>query len=109
VGPNSYAVIRTGGKQYRVEPGFELLVEKLPAEEGQALTLTDVLLYSDGAAVSIGKPILSVVVHAKCLGHEMGPKLRTVKYKRRHNYRRTYGHRQNYTRLLIEKFESKAN
>jgi len=103
---NSYAVIKTGGKQYRVEPGFELLVEKLPAEAGQALTLTDVLLYSDGASLTIGKPVLPVTVHAKCLGHEMGPKLRTVKYRRRKNYHRTYGHRQNYTRLLIEKFES---
>lgn len=104
-----YAVVRTGGKQYRVEPGHELIVEKLPVEEGQAIQLDDVLMYSDGTNVKVGTPKLSVKVHAKVLSQEKGPKLRTIKYKRRHNYKRTYGHRQDYTRLFIEKFESLGN
>jgi large subunit ribosomal protein L21 len=104
-----YAVIRTGGKQYRVEPGFELLVEKLEAEPGKTIALDDVLLYADGSEVAVGKPKVAVTVHALVLGDEKGPKLRTIKYKRRHNYKRTYGHRQDYTRLLIEKFERKGN
>ena len=104
-----YAVIRTGGKQYRVEPGRELLVEKLTVEQGQPVEITDVLLYSEGDAVSVGQPRVPVTVFATCLGHEKGPKLRTIKYKRRKNYKRTMGHRQNYTRLLIDKFEKKGN
>ena len=93
-----YAIIRTGGKQYRVEPGFELLVEKLDVETGKTIVLDDVLFYADGEEVS-----------ALVLALEKGPKLRTIKYKRRHNYKRTYGHRQDYTRLLIEKFERQGN
>jgi large subunit ribosomal protein L21 len=105
-----YAVIRTGGKQYRVEPGYELIVEKLEVEAGSNLAITDVLLYSaDGKEVSVGTPVLPVTVHCKVVGQEKGDKLRTIKYKKRHNYKRTYGHRQNYTRLFIEKFESKGN
>ena len=104
-----YAVIRTGSKQYRVEPGKELLVEKLPLEAGKPVELTDVLLYSDGASVSIGTPVVPVTVHCTCLGHEKGEKLRTIKYRKRHNYKRTYGHRQTYTRLLVDRFEQRGN
>jgi large subunit ribosomal protein L21 len=104
-----YAVIRTGSKQYRVEPGVELLVEKLEVEKGQPVKISDVLLYSNGTDVSVGKPIVPVTVHATCLNHEKGDKLRTVKYRRRKNSRRTYGHRQDYTRLLIERFEQLGN
>ncbi len=104
-----YAVVRTGGKQYRVEPGFELLIEKLPVEEGQSIVLDDVLMYSDGTTVNVGTPRVSMKVHATVVSQDLGPKLRTIKYKRRHNYKKTYGHRQNYTRLLIEKFESVGN
>ena len=105
-----YAVIRTGSKQYRVEPGQELLVEKLDGTEaGKPYELTDVLLYSDGSQLSVGTPRVPLTVHCVCVGDEKGPKLRTVKYRRRKNSRRTHGHRQTYTRLLIEKFESKGN
>lgn len=104
-----YAVIRTGNKQYRVEPGQELLVEKLNVEPGQPVQLSDVLLYSDGSQLSVGTPVLPVTVHAVCVSQEMGPKLRTFKYKRRHNYYKRYGHRQEYTRLQVERFESKGN
>jgi large subunit ribosomal protein L21 len=103
-----YAVIRTGSKQYRVEPGRELLVEKLLVEKGAPVLLTDVLLYAEGDSLSIGTPIVPVTVHATCLGDEKGEKLRTIKYRRRKNYKRTMGHRQTYTRLLIEKFEKKG-
>ena len=104
-----YAVIRTGGKQYRVEPGHELMVEKLPVEQGQMVQIDDVLLYSDGTQFHVGRPRVPVKVHCKVLAQEKGPKLRTIKYKKRHNYKKTYGHRQNLTRLLIEKFESLGN
>lgn len=100
-----YAVIRTGGKQYRVEPGTELLVEKLPnVEPGTKVDISDVLLYSDGSTLSVGKPKVAMTVACTCLAQEKGPKLRTIKYRRRHMYKRTYGHRQDYTRLVIDSF-----
>lgn len=104
-----YAVIRTGSKQYRVEPGQELLVEKLEGVEvGKPHVISDVLLYSDGKDVSIGTPVVPMTVHCTCVGDEKGPKLRTIKYRRRKNYKRAYGHRQTYTRLLVDKFEAKG-
>jgi large subunit ribosomal protein L21 len=103
-----YAVIRTGGKQYRVEPGFEFLVEKLIAEPGQTIEIADVLMYSEDDKVSIGTPLCGVTAHCKVVDQELGPKLTTVKYRRRHNYKKKYGHRQNYTRLVIEKIERKG-
>ena len=104
-----YAVIRTGGKQYRVEPGYEFLVEKLETEPGQTVAISDVLLYSDGTDLSIGTPIVPVTVFCRVVDQELGPKLHTVKYRKRHNYKRTYGHRQNYTSLTVEKFERKGD
>ncbi|MFM8269717.1 MAG: 50S ribosomal protein L21 [Pseudomonadota bacterium] len=103
-----YAVIRTGNKQYRVEEGKELLVERLHVEAGKPLELTDVLLFSDGKEVKVGQPQLPVSVHCLCLGEEKGDKLRTFKYRRRHNYYRRYGHRQTLTRLRVEKIERKG-
>ncbi len=105
-----YAVIRTGGKQYRVEPGFELLVEKLEVEPGAKYSLDDVLMYSDGTKVEVGRPRLPVSVQCTVVAaEEKGEKLRTIKYRRRHNYKRTYGHRQNYTRLMIDSIQTKGN
>ncbi|MBI4403563.1 MAG: 50S ribosomal protein L21 [Deltaproteobacteria bacterium] len=103
-----YAVIRTGGKQYKVEQGQELLVEKLVAEPGQTVEISDVLLWANDAEVSVGRPIAPVTVQCRCIGHEKGPKLRAIKYRRRKNYRRTFGHRQLYTRLSVEKIEKKG-
>lgn len=101
-----YAVIRSGGKQYRVEAGFELLVEKLAGfEEGQSVPFTDVLMIGDEQGVTVGTPKVNATVHCKYLGDEKGDKLRTIKYTRRKNFKRTYGHRQTYTRLLVEKVE----
>jgi large subunit ribosomal protein L21 len=97
-----YAVIRTGGKQYRVEPGSELLVEKLEVEPGGKVSISDVLLYSDGTKLNVGTPVVPITVSCTCLDQEKGPKLHTIKYRRRHNYKRTYGHRQNLTRLVVD-------
>jgi len=104
-----YAVIRTGSKQYRVEPGHELLIEKLDVEPGKSVEITDVLLYSDGSQLSVGTPVLPVTAHLTVLAHEKGPKLRTIKYRRRHMFKRTYGHRQQLTRVVVDKFERKGN
>lgn len=104
-----YAVVRTGGKQYRVKPGIELLVEKLDVPEGSPVELSDVLLFSDGANLSVGQPRVDVSVRCKCVAHEKGPKLRTIKYRRHKNYKRHYGHRQIYTRLFVESLDRKAN
>lgn len=104
-----YAVVQTGSKQYRVEAGVELLVEKLEAEPGQSVELSEVLLYAEGDTLSVGTPRVAMTVLCKCLGHEQGPKLHTIKYRRRKNYRRTMGHRQTYTRLLVESFAKKGN
>lgn len=101
-----YAVVRTGGKQYRVEPGIEFMVERLAVEPGTMVNLTDVLMTADETAVAVGKPVLMAKVVCKCLCHEKGEKLRTVKYRRRKNYKRHYGHRQTYTRLLVESVEN---
>lgn len=105
-----YAVIRTGNKQYRVEAGMEVLVEKLnTAKAGETIPITDVLMYSDDNELQVGNPVLPVTVHCLCVGHEKGPKLRTLKYKRRKTHRKTIGHRQELTRLRVDKFERREN
>lgn len=101
-----YAVIRTGGKQYRVEAGQEVLVEKLVGiEPGQVIPLTDVLLYSDGTAITVGTPTVPVTVHALCVSVDKGEKVLKFIYRKRKSHRKRIGHRQKYTRLRIEKIE----
>jgi large subunit ribosomal protein L21 len=95
-----YAVIKTGGKQYRVQEGEWLLVERLPADDGAKITL-DPLLYVDGDNVVDGDDLSKITVEAKVLGHERGPKLRIVKFKPKRGYRRRNGHRQELTRIEI--------
>lgn len=96
-----YAVIETGGKQYRVQPGERLLVEKLPAEAGAQVTFQPLLL-ADGANVRVGTPVVSgAQVTAEVVGEEKGEKLTIFKYRRRKGYRRKTGHRQVYTSLKI--------
>jgi large subunit ribosomal protein L21 len=100
----SYAVIKTGGKQYRVEEGQTLLVERLPDEPGATVELTTLLLAGDGEAkfdASKLKP-----VKAEIVGHERGEKLRVFKFKPKRGYRRRTGHRQELTRLRITKIGS---
>jgi large subunit ribosomal protein L21 len=95
-----YAIIKTGGKQYRVQEGEWLLVERLPVEDGATFTL-DPLLYVDGDNVVDGDDLAKVTVEAKVLAHERGPKLRVVKFKPKRGYRRRNGHRQDLTRIQI--------
>jgi large subunit ribosomal protein L21 len=95
-----YAIIKTGGKQYRVEEGQWLLVERLPVDDGATITM-DPLLYVDGDNVVDGDDLSKVTVEAKVLAHERGPKLRVVKFKPKRGYRRRNGHRQDLTRIQI--------
>ena len=103
-----YAIVKTGGKQYRVEQGQSLLVERLPVEDGGAVAL-DPLLYVDGSTVVDGGAELErVSVQAKVLGHERGPKLRIVKFKPKRGYKRRTGHRQELTRIEVTQIKLAA-
>src|ERR1700683_2695565 len=95
-----YAIVKTGGKQYRVEQGQWLLVERLPGDEGSKVSL-DPLLYVDGDDVVDGADLSKVKVEAKLVAHERGPKLRIVKFKPKRGYKRRNGHRQDLTRIEI--------
>jgi large subunit ribosomal protein L21 len=97
-----YAVIKSGGKQYRVTEGDTIKVEKIEASEGDKITLDDVLLVADGDKIKVGTPRVegaSVTATVKSQGR--GPKIRIIKMKRRKHYRRQAGHRQAYTELAI--------
>lgn len=97
-----YAVIETGGKQYRVAVGDNLKVEKLDVGEGEAVELDRVLLLSDNGEVTVGNPTLEdTTVSARVVSHGRGEKIRVFKMKRRKGYRRTQGHRQAFTELEI--------
>jgi large subunit ribosomal protein L21 len=97
-----YAVIRTGGKQYRVTPDAVLTVEKLPAEAGSTVTFTDVLMAGDEAGVKIGAPVLAgASVTATVLEQKRADKVIIFKKRRRKNSRRKNGHRQHVTVLKI--------
>ena len=99
----SYAVIKTGGKQYRVEEGQTLLVERLPDEAGATVELTTLLLAGDGDPVFDADKLASSPVKAEIVAHERGKKLRVFKFKPKRGYRRRTGHRQELTRLRITK------
>ncbi|MFM8940233.1 MAG: 50S ribosomal protein L21 [Phenylobacterium sp.] len=97
-----YAVIRTGGKQYRVEPGDVLVVEKLAGEPGADVAFSDVLMLGDGAAVTVGAPVVEgAAVNATLIETRKGEKVRIFKKIRRQGYRRTRGHRQPETVLRV--------
>jgi large subunit ribosomal protein L21 len=97
-----YAVIATGGKQYRVKEGAVLRVEKLDAEEGAAVEFDQVLLVGEGDKVSVGKPYLEGGrVRATVMSQGKARKVEIVKFRRRKNYRRTKGHRQAFTQVKI--------
>jgi large subunit ribosomal protein L21 len=95
-----YAIVKTGGKQYRVEQGQSLLVERLPVDDGASVQL-ETLLYVDGSTVLDGGELEKVRVEARVLAHERGPKLRIVKFKPKRGYKRRTGHRQELTRLEV--------
>ena len=100
-----YAVIKTGGKQYRVAQGDRLKVEKLPGNVGDTVTLSEVLLVGAGEAVKIGAPIVSgAKVEAKIVAQDRAKKIIIFKFRRRKNYRRKNGHRQPFTALEITGF-----
>jgi len=97
-----HAVIKTGGKQYKVSPGDKLNVETLLVESGEDVVFDEVLLINDGSNVTIGEPLLAgAKVTAKVIEHGRGDKIRIIKFKRRKHYKRQMGHRQNYTRVEI--------
>jgi len=97
-----HAVIKTGGKQYRVSAGDKLNVETLPVAAGDEVAFDQVLMVGDGESVDIGTPyVAGARVVAKVLEHGRGEKIRVIKFKRRKHYRRQMGHRQNYTRLEV--------
>jgi large subunit ribosomal protein L21 len=98
-----YAVIRSGGKQYKVAPGEKLKLELLPAEVGAKVTLDQVLMVGDGDNVRLGKPtIAGAAVQATVVAHGRGPKIEIFKMRRRKNYRRHQGHRQGFTEVQID-------
>ncbi len=98
-----YAVIRTGGKQYKVAPGERLKVEQMPADVGAEVVLDQVLMIGEGSSVRLGQPIVAgAAVKATVVAHGRGDKLTIFKMRRRKNYHRTQGHRQGYTELKIE-------
>src|SRR5271155_3748227 len=102
-----YAIVKTGGKQYRVEQGQTLLVERLPEPEGATVTLEPLLLRSDEAvfdAAGLGK----VEVQATIVGHLRGKKLRVFKFKPKRGYRRRTGHRQELTRIEVTRIGEAA-
>jgi large subunit ribosomal protein L21 len=104
-----YAIVKTGGKQYRVQEGESLLVERLPDDEAATVTLRP-LLYVDGDNVVDGDDLSTVTVEARIVAHERGPKLRIVKFKPKRGYKRRNGHRQELSRIEITtlKLGSKA-
>ena len=101
-----YAIIKTGGKQYRVKPGDELDVELLPNPVDSVAEFGEVLALSDGGEVTIGAPLVEgAKVTAQVLSHYKDKKLMVFKYKAKNRYRRKRGHRQTYTRLRIQDIE----
>jgi len=96
-----YAVVLTGGKQYRVMEGETLRVELLDVEAGSELKLDNVLMIGDGDGVKLGDALKGAVVNAKVIGHGRADKVRIVKFRRRKHHRKQMGHRQHYTEIQI--------
>ncbi|MDA3877885.1 MAG: 50S ribosomal protein L21 [Halothiobacillus sp.] len=97
-----YAVVVTGGKQYRVEQGEWLRVEKLEGEEGSVVSLDRVLMIADGDSIKVGAPALDgATVTAEIIGQGRGKKIDIIKFRRRKHSRKHQGHRQSYTEIKI--------
>lgn len=108
-GKNMYAVIKTGGKQYRVAAGDYLKVEKLDVEVGGKVVIDKVVMVADGDDVKIGSPLVSgAKVNATVLSHGKGDKVMIFKFNRRKHYRKTQGHRQSYTEIQIDDINGKG-
>jgi large subunit ribosomal protein L21 len=98
-----YAVIKSGGKQYRVESGAQVRVESLAADVGAAVSFDEVLLVGAGDAVKVGAPLVSgAKVKATVVSHGRGDKVTIFKMRRRKHYQKSQGHRQNYTEVRID-------
>lgn len=98
-----YAVIKTGGKQYRVVAGEKLKVEQIPADVGSEITLDQVLMVGEGESVQVGTPLVSgATVKATVVSHGRHAKIKIFKMRRRKHYQRHQGHRQNYTEIRID-------
>src|SRR5690554_7080115 len=98
-----YAVIKTGGKQYRVAAGQKLKIEQIPADIGQEISLDQVLSVGEGEQLKIGAPLVDgAVVKATVLAQGRHPKVKIFKMRRRKHYQKRQGHRQNYTEVRIE-------
>ena len=95
-----YAIVKTGGKQYRVEQGSTLLVERLPEDEGASIALEPILFRSDDVVFDTDG-LAKVKVDAKIIEHLRGPKIRVFKYKPKRGYKKTQGHRQELTRIEV--------
>lgn len=103
----SYAIIETGGKQYRVSEGQEVLVEKLEKGEGETVTFDKVLAVVKKGELVVGQPLVSgAKVTGKVVEHGKGEKILVFKYKAKSNYRRRQGHRQPFTKVVIEKINA---
>ena len=97
-----YAVIKTGGKQYRVAPGESLKVESLTADVGASSSFEEVLLVANGETIKVGAPrVAGAVVKAEVTAHGRGDKIRIIKHRRRKHYHKEQGHRQNFTAVKI--------
>ncbi len=96
-----YAIVRTGGKQYRVAEGDVITVEKLPGEPGDTVTLPAVLLVNDGTVVTDPQQLAKVTVTAEVVGHRKGPKIRIHKFKPKTGYHKRMGHRQKLTSVKV--------
>jgi large subunit ribosomal protein L21 len=104
-----YAVLSSGGKQYRVEPGSTVLMERLPSEPGASILFDRVLLIGDGDDVTVGTPVVSgATVSGTVLGEELGPKLVIFKFKQKVKYRRRTGHRQHLLRVRIDEINAEG-
>ncbi|HWY72362.1 MAG TPA: 50S ribosomal protein L21 [Burkholderiaceae bacterium] len=99
-----FAVIKTGGKQYRVSAGDRLKVESLPVQVGQQIVLAEVLALGEGSELRVGTPLVpEASVTATVLSHGRGPKLRIFKMRRRKHFQKHAGHRQDFTELQIDR------
>lgn len=97
-----YAVIKTGGKQYRVANGEKIKVEQIPADIGQEIVLDQVLMVGEGGAVKVGAPLVAgATVKARVVSHGRADKVKIFKLRRRKHYQKHQGHRQNYTEIEI--------
>jgi large subunit ribosomal protein L21 len=97
-----YAIIKTGGKQYKVAPGDVIRIEKLSAAEGETVSFDQVLMLADGDKIQVGTPLLTgQTVAASVLRHGRGDKIEVIKFRRRKHYRKQTGHRQHFTEVSI--------